>query len=645
MFSASTKSGPNASGEPKDPQFNYVTMLLHGDGTNGAQNNTFVDSSSNNYTITRTGNTTQGSFSPYGPNWSNYFPTGLNYLSTASNAAFGLGTGSFTFEAWIFTNGLPTFDVIGTSGSAVFYINSGFPTFYNGINAFTSSSAITANVWTHLAYVRSGGTLKIYINGVQTPNNFNASADLGSAGICKIANLDATTYFAGYISNFRIVKGIAVYTSNFTPSTSPLTEISGTSILTCQSNQFKDNSTNNFALTVTGTPSVQRLNPFGASATYTTSSIGGSAYFDGSSDYIKTTGTVGIANSAFTICFWFYPLSSSVIGLFDSGPNLANVFRNYPANTIQDQNTAGNVSFAGSYKINSWNWMCITKSGTSFTVYINNTNIATGTCSSPMVESNFTIGGINNGTDGSYNGYISDFQVLNTATVVSSPTSPITNESGKTYLLNFQNAGIYDNAMMNNLETVGNAQVSTSVVKYGTGSIYLDGTGDWLSTPPNANAAMGTADFTIEFWINSTQTSRTDPIGVKAATSTVGWWGLVANRTSSGQLEWLENTNSRISASSTNWNNGSWNHVAVTRSGSSVRMFVNGTQVGSTYTTSFSYGVNGTNNYALMIGYLFAGGVNSLNGYIDDLRITKGYARYTTTFTPPTAAFPNIGPT
>ncbi len=52
-----------------DPYFDYVTLLLHGNGTNGAQNNTFLDSSTNNFTITRNGNTTQGTFAPYGSNW------------------------------------------------------------------------------------------------------------------------------------------------------------------------------------------------------------------------------------------------------------------------------------------------------------------------------------------------------------------------------------------------------------------------------------------------------------------------------------------------------------------------------------------------------------------------------------------------
>ena len=67
MFSTTKAAGALA---PADPYFYDVTLLLSGDGTNGGQNNTFLDSSTNNFTITRNGNTTQGSFSPYGNLWS-----------------------------------------------------------------------------------------------------------------------------------------------------------------------------------------------------------------------------------------------------------------------------------------------------------------------------------------------------------------------------------------------------------------------------------------------------------------------------------------------------------------------------------------------------------------------------------------------
>ena len=95
MFSAAKISGPTGVA---DPQFNYVTALLHGDGTNGAQNNTFVDSSSNAFTITRNGYATQGSFSPYGTLWSNYFDGSTSYLTWTSGSSVAFGSGNFTVE-------------------------------------------------------------------------------------------------------------------------------------------------------------------------------------------------------------------------------------------------------------------------------------------------------------------------------------------------------------------------------------------------------------------------------------------------------------------------------------------------------------------------------------------------------------------
>ena len=93
-----------------DAYFNLVTLLLNTTTTNGAQNNTFLDSSSNNFTITRNGNTTQGTFTPFSQTgWSNYFSsTGSDYLTAPANAAFALGSNSFTIEGWIYpTNPLP----------------------------------------------------------------------------------------------------------------------------------------------------------------------------------------------------------------------------------------------------------------------------------------------------------------------------------------------------------------------------------------------------------------------------------------------------------------------------------------------------------------------------------------------------------
>ena len=97
---------------PTDPNFKQVSLLLHGDGTNGAQNNTFLDSSTNNFTVTRNGNTTQGTNTPFSQAagaWSNYFG-GSSYFTLPSNAAFALDGGNFTFEFWIYLNAYTTGD-------------------------------------------------------------------------------------------------------------------------------------------------------------------------------------------------------------------------------------------------------------------------------------------------------------------------------------------------------------------------------------------------------------------------------------------------------------------------------------------------------------------------------------------------------
>jgi hypothetical protein len=654
MFAAS-KSGSAAA--PTDAQFNYVTMLLHGDGTNGAQNNTFLDSSTNNFTITRNGNTTQGTFTPYGSNWSNNLGSG-NYVSAASNSAFALGTGDFTVEAWVYpTSAYTTYNYVlgvAVTNGLVFYVTGGnlVVRAYDTGDLLSSSTIPALNTWTHVAATRSGTTLRIFVNGVQTASTTNSTNFAQGSAVVGNDGTNAAPWY-GYISNLRLVKGTAVYTSAFTPSTTPLTAVSGTSLLTCQSNRFIDNSSNAFALTVTGSPSVQRFSPFSPTSAYSTSVIGGSGYFDGSGDYLSApnNSAFNLASNSFTIEAFYYTSSTSdqvIISAWNT--NSFEII--YSGGTLYLQANASTPRLTTTtWPLNQWNHVVFVRSGNTYSGYLNGVRFATTTDTQSISNINAgpTIGVRQGGTSFPFNGYLSNLRVVNgtavydpTVSTLTVPTAPLTAITNTSLLLNYTNAGILDNAMMNDLETVGNAQISTSVKKYGTGSISFDGTDDRLTTASSPNIAFGTGDFTVEAWVYTNvlvgergfiQTSAT--VGGLQTSYTNGVISTVA--AGAGSYTFNCNIAGTNIGGSVPVTTGTWYHVAFTRSSGSVRLFINGTLAGGP--TTITANLDGQN---ICVGGYYN---NSYlwNGYVDDLRITKGVARYTTTFTPPTAAFPDKG--
>lgn len=176
-----------------------------------------------------------------------------------------------------------------------------------------------------MAFVRdySGNTLKMYANGVEkwsVSNNRDydeqQSIQIGSYGSASFGDLD------GYISNFRIVNGTAVYTSNnFTVPTSPLTAVTNTKLLTLnESDGITDDSSSNHTLTKVGNVTHHASNPFPGNT------IGyGSLYFDGTGDYLGVTGGTDftLGTGAFTVECWYQPkfdtAGSSTVFLYDIG--------------------------------------------------------------------------------------------------------------------------------------------------------------------------------------------------------------------------------------------------------------------------------------------------------------------------------------
>jgi hypothetical protein len=631
---------------PSDPYFENVSLLLQGDGTNGAQNNTFLDSSTNNFTITRNGNTTQGSFSPYGNLWSNYFDGSGDYLSVANNAALSFGTGDFTMECWISPASQPSsFNaIIGTSATGGPILNlrgSGTSTSiglnsYGSADIFNISYTFTQNVWTHIAVTRSGTSLKLFINGTQTGSTVTNSTNF-SGYVTSIAMADnGNQYFNGYISNARIVKGTALYTSNFTPSTTPLTAVSGTSLLTCQSNRFIDNSSNNFAITVNGNTSVQRFSPFNPTAAYDPAAIGGSGYFDGSSN-LATASLPSMTD--FTAEAWFYLTSATTNNqnAISIGGALILGFFNSTNNDVLRFACAGvTTPITGlptkTSLLNTWNHVAMSRSGSSVSCYLNGTRVATLTAPNTVGSGSYILGS-------GFVGYVSNARVvkgtaLYSGATISVPTAPLTAITNTNLLCNFTNAGIPDAAMMNDLETVGNAQVSTSVKKYGTGSLAFDGTGDYLYSVTSPNLSVGTGDFTIECWAYFNSVSGFQVLfDLRSAQPSSAPLLYIAGNS---RLNYLFNSGTPVAFGPNPLSTSTWYHIAWVRSGTTHTLYVNGVSQ-----TTFTDGT-GTATSPVTIGARTTGGASDyLNGYIDDLRITKGYARYTANFTPPAQALPN----
>jgi len=635
-----------------DPYYSNVTLNLHGNGTNAAQNNTFLDSSTNNLTITRYGNTTQGTFTPYGPNWSNYFDGTGDDLRISTNAAFAIGTGDFTFEAWIYppswATAAPFFVCTGTGGLWIGKNGSNFVVRAYGVaDQLQYATMPTTNAWTHIVAVRSGTTLSLFYNGTRVATTTNSySFAQQPVAIGSDGEPSAPTYYTGYISNLRLVKGTAVYNPSaltLTVPTAPLTAITNTSLLTCADNRFIDDSTNNFTITRNGDVSVQRFSPFSPATAYSASVIGGSAYFDGSGDYLTApdVSALQFGTGSFTIETWAYFPSLAVAVIFDqraSGPS-SNAFVIYADTSgyLTYYSFSPSLSYTSNLQVkaSSWNHIAFVRSGNAGTFYLNGV-ASSSTVNLSSYNNTSSANRIFQAFDPAYStGYCSDFRIVKGTAVYTTNftpnTTPLTAISGTSLLLNCTNAAIIDNAMMNNLETVGNAQLSTSVKKYGSASIYCDGSGDYVVQPTNVSYGYGTGDFTIEFWLYLNNTGlQTIFSNLSSASSTNPH--LYINAAS---IIYYTANADRITGSTLS--TGIWYHIALCRASGSTRLFVNGNQSGSTYADSNNYGTSAP----LGIGTYWASGspftTLTLNGYIDDLRVTKGVARYTTNFTPPTS--------
>ena len=644
-----------------------VIALITTNGTTG--NNTLsgaIDSSPSSSSLTNT-NVQFQTYSPYrSGGYSAHFNGTDAALTVPAATGLQFETGDFTVEAWIYTDHSDFFGIwqnspiqssatsnyyfmgVGTDGSVQFYQHSGGPGF------LTSAGQVLANEWTHIAFTRYNGTCYIYVNGVEQANsgvwdgyNFNLSSD-NTIGYRVTPN-----YASGYITDLRIVKGTAVYTTAFTPPIEPLTAITGTELLACQLPYWGDSSTNNHSIIPSGSPNTSPFTLW-EKDDYDPALHGGSMRFNGS-QYLQGSPNTAFGTGDFTVECWV-TLDSSIIagttdyeGIWQISPTSGG-FSTSIAQTIalwwNNQNTPEQWAiYGGGYAtVNTGGFAAspdtwyhtayVRNSGTSY-IYINGKQIHSQADTYDNDSSYIVIGGAYTNGIYTWNGLISDFRVTDSAVYTSEFTPPSEPLSSTNATLHVKGIGA---------PIIDKSQSSTFVINngyaddgsYGGVGPKYAGT-SFYNTNNNPNGGisftlpegLGTDDFTIEGWLRWITNGSWDGCFFQLGDHTQSS-GLILNLHNPNPVIRFGSSNTYVDNTTTIASN-QWYHIAVTRESGVCKIWLDGQLEGTRATPE---DITATTGYILSATYSNSGIV----GHVEDFRITKGLARYTANFTPPTAS-------
>jgi hypothetical protein len=429
------------------------------------------------------------------------------YLSVANASAVQLNTGNFTIEGWIYATAFQSsvsgndlaiicskdgiqgstyasYSVrcINSSGAIKIKVDCNTSSGGGATGAVTSTTTINTGTWYHFAYVRNGATAYLYINGTQEASagivDFYTTTNALYIGYEN--NAVSRFYWPGYISNFRIVKGTALYTSSFTPPTTPLTAIANTALLTCNAATIVDSSTNNFAITNNNAATVSSINPFRAPinnfqfARRASTAVGRSVQFDGSNQYLSVNRILDNSTDV-TIEAWVRvtstPLSNSayIISQYVASAADRTIFAVGPDLKIVMQIGSTSVTSVAAITLNTWNHLAWVRSGSganNFSVYINGTRDGQMTYTGTFQNTPTTIGGTNNLAGTYFSGYISNLRILKgtalyTGASFTPSTTPLT-AIANTSLLTCNAATIVDSSTNNFAITNNNGATVSS---------------------------------------------------------------------------------------------------------------------------------------------------------------------------------------
>jgi hypothetical protein len=644
---------------------NNTVLLINGNGPN---NSTAISDSADK-AITIGGSAKISSAqSKYGGS-SLYFDGVSSYLTLPYSAElYNWWTTDYTVEAWIYNvanassstpllignnqiGGTSSYWAFGTDSAGKLVLN-----YWNGANVIlTGNAVVPLNTWTHVAMSVTGTVVRFFVNGILDATFAVSGTPQINGAYPLVLGRYNTEYLNGYVQDIRILKGLALYTSNFTPpeqlkyiTAQPTLSYvdpfySSTALVikgegnTYANSNFVDNSNNGLVVTATGKVGQGVIGPLTGfnSATFPGNianylSVPHSTLFDfGSGNYTIECRIKTASSSAQDIISCFNsasPFTGWLVGIgFSTNDGKLKAYHN-------NGNDGSAQTFAGTSVIsnNAWHHLAVVRNGSNLLIFVDGVlESTTAITTNPGTSTHIVHIGVscNSTLDRPFNGQLCDLAVIKgvakyTAAFTPS-TTPVVADANTSLLLNFNNSQITEAMSKVNL-AVANNVVNFPKAKVGTSSIWIQ-SGVTKAISGIADVDVGYGDFTFEAWVLPSNGVVTSLFDTRSAANVLT--GVFFAFDATGHLTFGQNSFLATATNALLFN--TWSHVALVRTGSTLTAYQDGSPV-----VSYSSFTANLTDKTFVVGDNIDGTAPFVNGLIEQVRFTRG-ARYRNTFVRP----------